>query len=337
MWDAMIMNFTSAPILFFILGVLAVLIRSDLKIPHEVGYSIVIFLMISIGLRAGAAIAETPGGMLAVVQFAVLALVLGVLITAISYFIMLHMLKVDVSNSCALAASLGAVSSATLMVSISMLDGLEIPYEAFVPALYPFMDSPAIITAIFLAKMSMRKEQHLQAADGSATGGFQKSWGSLPIAESFTNTGVYILLGSMVIGLIVGPERLAREMALFDTLFRGVLCIFLLGMGSLAASRVKELKFVTPLILPFVIAASVVSGVLAVYMATFLGLSPGGAVIFASLAAGASYVTVPPVMQSSMPKANPSLYLSAAIGVVFPWNVLVGLPLYLQLAQSLAR
>jgi len=335
MFDAMVMNFTSAPILYFILGVLAVLVKSDLKIPDQVGRSIVIFLMASIGLRAGAEIAETPGGVLAVAPFAVLALVLGVFIAAVSYYVMIHLLKVDLPNSCALAAAFGAVSSATLMVSISMLDSLKIPYEEFVPALYPFMDSPAIIAATFLAKLGMSRGLYTPAAAGSATGCPQKSWGNL-VTESLTNSGVYVLLGSMAIGLIAGPDKLVKEMALFDTLFRGMLCIFLLEMGVLAASRVKELKFVTPLIVPFALATSIFSGVLAVYAATFLGLSPGGAVIFASLAAGASYVTVPAAMQASMPEANPSLYLGTAIGIVFPWNVLIGLPFYLQLAQSLA-
>jgi hypothetical protein len=336
MLDAMIMNFTSAPILYFILGVLAVLVRSDLRIPDQVGRSIVIFLMASIGLRAGAEIAETPGGLLTVAPFALLALALGVLIAAISYFMMIHLLKVDLPNSCALAASFGAVSSATLMVSISMLDGLKIPYEEFVPALYPFMDSPAIIAATFLAKISLSKGLLSQAAAGRDTGCPQKSWGSL-IAESLTNSGVYVLLGSMAIGLIAGPDKLVKEMRLFDALFRGALCLFLLEMGILAASRIRELKFVTPLIIPFAIATSVFSGVLAVFTATLMGLSPGGAVILAALAAGASYVTVPAAMQSSMPDANPSLYLGTAIAIVFPWNVLIGLPLYLQLAQSLAN
>lgn len=335
MLDAMIMNFTSAPILYFLLGVFAILVRSDLRIPSEVGKGLVIFLMASIGIRAGAEIAQKPGGLLAVAPYAMTAMVFGVLIAAISYFMMVRLLKLDYPNTCALAASFGAVSSATLMVSISMLDGLGVLYEEFVPALYPFMDSPAIIVAIFLAKRSMSKATPEQIADRDSCD-VQKGMGQL-IAEAFTNSGVYVLIGSLVIGLIAGPEKLVREMALFYTLFRGVLCLFLLDMGILAASRLRELKFVSPLIIPFAIITSVISGVLAVYAANFLGLSPGGSVIFAALAAGASYVTVPAAMRASMPEANPSLYLGTAIGIVFPWNVLVGLPLYFQLAQNIAR
>jgi hypothetical protein len=335
MLEAMIMNFTSAPILYFVLGAIAVLVKSDLRIPNDFGRAMVIFLMASIGIRAGAEIAQMPGGLLAVTSYALTALVFGVAIASLSYLLLVKILRLDFPNACALAAAFGAVSSATLMVSISMLEGLGITYEKFVPALYPFMDSPAIIAALFLAKKSMSKNNSPLAA-GSIAGNSEKSWGEL-ITESFTNSGVFVLIGSLIIGLIAGPAKLVAEMALFETLFRGVLCLFLLDMGILAASRLKELKFVSPLVIPIAIVISVISGVASVFAATFLGLSPGGAVIFASLAAGASYVTVPAAMRASMPEANPSLYIGTAIGIVFPWNVLIGLPMYLQLAKALAR
>lgn len=335
MLDAIVINFTSAPILFFVMGVLAVLFKSDLRIPPDVGRAIVLFLMASIGIRAGAEIAQTPGGLLAAAPFALAALVLGVVIAAISFTLLVALMKLDYYNAGALAAAFGAVSSATLMVSLSMLDGMGVPYEKFVPALYPFMDAPAIIAALVLAKRSLDKTSAAMVA-GSGPGDAKKGWGKL-VGESVTNSGVYVLLGSLVIGLIAGPAQLVREMALFDTLFRGMLCFFLLDVGILAASRLRELKFVNPLIIPFAIAISVISGVTSVFAATFMGLSPGGAVVFAALAAGASYVTVPAAMRASMPEANPSLYLGTAIGIVFPWNVLIGLPMYLQLAQSIAR
>ncbi|HSW67158.1 MAG TPA: sodium-dependent bicarbonate transport family permease, partial [Bacteroidales bacterium] len=180
------------------------------------------------------------------------------------------------------------------------------------------------------------KQGKTQPTIVSENGKTIKSWGGL-ISESFTNSGVFVLLGCMIIGLIAGPERLESEMNLFRTLFRGMLCLFLLDMGILAASRIGELRRVTPLIIPFAIFISVISGVAAVYAATLVGLSVGGKVVFAALAAGASYVTVPAAMRTSMPEANPSLYLGTALGVIFPWNVLIGLPLYLALAQLLAR
>lgn len=336
MLDAIIANFTSAPLLFFILGFISVMVKSDLKIPKGAGTSIVIFLMAAIGLKAGVEISKMPGGLIAVAPFALKALVFGVLIVLMSFYIMSRWLKLDFANSCALAAAFGAVSSATLLVSISMLDTLNISYEAFMPALYPFMDSPAIVAALFVAKNSMSKKTRSKATVVSETGSESKSWGKL-IAESFTNSGVFVLLGCLIIGLIAGPQRLESEMDLFRTLFRGMLCLFLLDMGILAASRIGELRHVSPLIIPFAIFISVISGVAAVYAATLVGLSVGGKVVFAALAAGASYVTVPAAMRTSMPEANPSLYLGTAIGVIFPWNVLIGLPLYLELAQWLAR
>jgi len=338
-WDVMLTNFSSAPVLFFFLGVLAVISKSDLSIPNDVGRGVVIFLMASIGIRAGAEIAQMPGGLLAVFPFALTALIFGITIAAVSYFMLVKLLHIDSANAGALAGSFGAVSSATLMVAISLLDSLGIPYEKFVPALYPFMDSPAIIMAIFLGKWGIDR-QNLKASPNSAAKGVEgngkKKLGAI-IVESLTNSGVYVLLGSLVIGLIVGPERLEREMKFFYWMFRGVLCIFLLEMGILAASRLKELKFVSPLIVPMAILVSLGGGALAVLTATFLGLSPGGAVVFAALAAGASYVTVPAAMRVSLPEANPSLYLGTALGITFPFNMSIGLPVYLQLAQYLAR
>jgi hypothetical protein len=334
MFEAMVMNFTSAPILYFVLGVIAVLVKSDLRIPGDVSRAIVIFLMASIGINAGADIAKIPGGMLALTRYAMMALVFGVAVASLSYLLLIKLLKLDFSNACALAASFAAVSSVTLMVSISMVEGLGLYYEKFIPALYPFMDSPAIITALFLAKRSMSKN-NAPVVNGSPIGNDKKTWGQL-IAESFTNSGVFVLIGSLLIGLIAGPARLVAEMAFFDALFRGVLCLFLLDSGIVAASRLKELRIVNPLIIPFAIVMSVISGVASVFAASFMGMSPGGVTIFAALAAGASYVTVPAAMRASMPDANPSLYIGTALGIVFPWNVLIGLPIYLHLAKALA-
>ncbi|MBS3897959.1 MAG: sodium-dependent bicarbonate transport family permease [Dethiobacter sp.] len=339
-WDVMLTNFSSAPVLFFFLGVLAVISKSDLSIPSDVGRGVVIFLMASIGIRAGAEIAQMPGGVLAVLPFALTALLFGITIAAASYFLLVKLLHIDSANAGALAGSFGAVSSATLMVSISLLDSLGITYEKFVPALYPFMDSPAIIMAIFLGKWGIDRQNLARAASDPLAkdmkGNGRKKLGAI-IVESLTNSGVYVLLGSLVIGLIVGPERLEREMKFFYWMFRGVLCIFLLEMGILAASRLRELKFVSPLIVPLAILISLAGGTLAVFVGTSLGLSPGGAVVFAALAAGASYVSVPAAMRVSLPEANPSLYLGTALGITFPFNMSIGLPVYLQLAQYLAR
>lgn len=339
-WDIVLTNFSSAPVLFFFLGVLAVISKSDLHIPNHVGQGVVIFLMASIGIRAGKEIAEMPGGILAVLPYAMVAALFGISIAAASYFLLTILLRLDSSNAGALAASFGAVSSATLMVAISLLDSLGIAYEGFVPALYPFMDSSAIIVAIFLGKWGLYRQKYSQDPGTIeakiSTVNNKNKIGTL-IFETITNSGVYVLLGSLVIGLIAGPERLEREMKFFYWMFRGVLCIFLLEMGILAASRLKELKSVNPLVLPFSFLIALCSGTLAVFAATLLGLSPGGALIFAAMAAGASYVTVPAAVRVSLPEANPSLYIGTAIGITFPFNMAIGLPVFLTLAQHLAK
>lgn len=341
MGQVIITNLTSPAILFFVLGAISVFIKSGIKIPDAMSYAVVMFLMASIGLRAGAEITAMPGGIVAVVPFALTALVFGVGIAVITYFCLNKFFRLDPSNAGGLSAAFGAVSSATLMISISLVEALGLPYEAFVPALYPFMDSPAIIVSIFLAKWSISK-QALSRANGKSPGATaQASADKMDfnkiIHAALTSTGVFVLLGSLLIGLITGDARLVREMNFFDALFRGVLCLFMLEMGILAASRVTELKSLSPLIIPFALVTAFVSGVVSIVVATWLGLSPGGALIFSALAAGASYVTVPAAMRSSLPDANPSLYLGIAIGIVFPFNMAIGLPAYLQIAQMLAR
>lgn len=339
MGQIMLINLTSPAILFFALGALSVFIKSGIKIPDAMGYAVVMFLMAAIGLRAGAEITVMPGGIVAVVPFALTALAFGVGIAAVTYFCLNKFFRLDPANSGGLAAAFGAVSSATMMVSISLVEALGLPYEAYVPALYPFMDSPAIIASLFLAKLGMAK-QALSRANGKSPGANVQAdkvnFGKLA-HSAVTSTGVYVLIGGLVIGLIVGDARLEREMHFFGDMFRGVLCLFMLEMGILAASRVTELKSLSPLIIPFALVVAFINGVLSVFAATALGLSVGGVLIFSGLAAGASYVTVPAAMRSSLPEANPSLYLGIAIGIVFPFNMAIGLPAYLQIAQMIAR
>jgi hypothetical protein len=324
--QVIVTNLLSAPILFFLLGFLMVLLKSDFKVPEAMGSAMNIFLLVSIGLKAG--IGVNLVGVKTVALLAVSAALIGSAIAIYSYFLLLKVFRLDRANAGSMAGHFGAVSSATLVLSMSFLEVIGVPFEAYIPAVYPFMDSAAIVTAIVIARIGM---------NGSAKAGQENENDSIMdiIQGAVTSKAVVLLFGSLFIGFLVGKERLATEMAFFDTMFRGVLALFLLGMGNIAASRLHELRNANKYIILFAMIAPLINGSLGVIIGSFIGLSPGGCTVLAAMAAGASYITAPVVMRTALPSANPALSLGTALGVTFPVNVAIGLPLYYKFAETL--
>ncbi|GAB6100615.1 sodium-dependent bicarbonate transport family permease [Halanaerocella petrolearia] len=315
-------NMLSPSILFFVLGVIAVVIKSDLEIPDSIGTAITLFVLISIGLEAGIAVNKT--GIVEVIVPVIAAIIMGISISTFVYFVM-SKIGFDSSNAGSIAGHYGACSSVTLTTAIVFLNQIGANFEEFVPALYPFMDTAALIAGIFLGHAGL---------DQKAT---EDEYNLISILrESLTSKSTVAILGSFVIGLITGHEGTKSIMLFYDDMFKGIFSIFMLDIGLLAGSRLSELKEVKPVTFVLAILLPIFQAVTTILLATFIGLSPGGATIFAVLAAGASYISAPAAMRSTFPDANPSLALGMSLGIIFPFNVLIGIPLYYQIATMVS-
>lgn len=313
------------PILFFVLGMIAALVRSDLKIPPDMSSAMMLFLLAAIGLKGGVGIAKAGVGQ--VLAPALAAAVLGMGIVLLGYFV-LTKLKFDVANAGAIAGHYGAVSAGTMILGFAYLERLDVSYEAFVPALYPFMDSVAVITAILLTRAALAKKKRV---------GVGVKVNMLKIfKQTVLGKAVLLLVASMVIGYVNGAEGTASVAPFFEGLFTGVLCLFMLDMGLLAASRLYEWKAVGYHLVAYAFAMPPVHGIIGVSLGTLVGLSIGGATMLGILAASGSYISAPAAVRAAIPEANPSLSLIASVALTFPFNVIIGIPLYYMFACMLA-
>jgi len=235
----------------------------------------------------------------------------------------------DSSNAGSIAGHYGACSSVTLTSTLVFLQQIGANFEEFVPALYPFMDTAALITAIILGYTGLKKK----SAEN------EKSEYTIKdiLRISLTAKSTLLIFGGFLIGLISGVEGTKSLMPFYDNIFKGLFTVFMLDIGLLTGSRLYELKNIKPITFLLAIILPPIHAIIAIILATFMGLSPGGATIFAALAGGASYITAPAVMRSTFPDANPSLALGMTLGIIFPFNIILGIPLYYHLASMISQ
>ncbi|MCI2426771.1 sodium-dependent bicarbonate transport family permease [Candidatus Acetothermia bacterium] len=321
--DLILTQVLSPPILFFALGIMAGLVKSDLKIPESMSIAMLIFLLAAIGLDGGVGISKVGIG--AVLAPAAAAMFLGVSIVLLGFTI-LTKLKFDIANAGGISGHYGAVSAATMVAGLAFLDGRGVPYEAFIPALYPMMDSPAILTAILLTRFALAKAK---------LGTDVKIKTRQLIKESVSGKAVLLLIASMIIGYVAGYRGAAPVKPFFDGMFKGVLCLFLLDMGIVAAVRLKEWKEVGTRLLVFALVMPPIHGIAGVLFGSLTGLSAGGATMLGVLAGSASYISAPAAIRAAIPEANPSLSLTASVALTFPFNIIIGIPLYAAVAQMI--
>ncbi len=323
------------PILFFVLGMFAALVRSDLKISSELGAAMRLFLLCAIGLKGGVGIAKAGIGEVLVPALA--AIVLGIGIVLIGYLI-LTKLKFDVANAGTIAGHYGAVSATTMIFGFAYLEEIGVYYEAFAPALYPFMDGAAIVTAILLTRVALAKKKRTGIKVNTQE--IFKEGIKVNIQEIFKEVvlgkAVLLLMACLVIGYAGGVEGTAGIMPFFDGMFKGVLCLFMLDMGLIAASRLRDWRIVGHYLVAYALIMPPVHGIAGVALGSFIGLSVGGATMLGILAASGSYISAPAAMRAAIPEANPSLSLTAAVALTFPFNIFVGIPLYYMVAQRIA-
>ena len=311
-------------ILFFAVGMLAVLVKSDLKIPEAMSTAMMLFLLVAIGLRGGIGLSTVS--LTEALLPSLAAVALGVSIVLAGYFV-LRRLKFDTANAGSIAGHYGAVSAVTMVMGFAYLDRIGVEYESFMPALYPFMDSFAIITAVVLTRSMLARGQ----ADSP------RMSMSLPamMADSIRGKSVLVLVAALAIGYVSGESGTEQIMPFFGDMFRGILCLFMLDMGLVAAGRLHEWRAVGVRLVLYAAIAPLVHGTAGALLGTAAGLSVGGATMLAVFAASASYISAPAAMRSAVPEANPSLSLTAAVALTFPFNIVLGIPIYHAIAERI--
>lgn len=325
--DFMVSNLLIPAVLFFALGVLAQLIRSDLKLPGDLAKGLSIYLLLGIGLHGGMELAKADFG--SAVEAVIAAFALGIILPLVAYAILRWLGRIDTLNSAAIAAHYGSVSAGTFLTALAFLQTQGVKHETYPVIMLAIMESPAIIIGLLLAKL---------ARGGAAQNGSSESTVGELVRDAFTNGSVVLLFGGIVVGAIATPASLVKVMPFYDAIFMGVLSLFLLEMGMEAAKRLGEFRRVGLFLTGFGIVMPLIGALFGLVTGHYLlGFSPGGTALVAVLAASASYIAVPSAMRLAIPEANPSFYLTLALGVTFPFNVIVGIPLYYQAALWLAR
>ncbi|AVZ78876.1 MAG TPA: sodium-dependent bicarbonate transport family permease [Pseudothauera hydrothermalis] len=300
--------------LFFLLGFAARLARSDLKLPGQLYEALSIYLLLAIGLKGGMELAKQDP--LQVLPQALSVLALGVLIPLIAFPILYKLGRFERHDAAAIAGHYGSVSVVTFAVAVDYLTARNTPYETYLPLFLVLLEMPGIAVGILLARMGgeMRNIQ----------------WGAL-LHEIFLGKSMVLLAGGLLIGWIAGPQGLVPLEPFFFVLFKGVLCLFLLEMGLVAAGQAGQLRTSGPFLAAFAVGMPILSALIGALTGALIGLSPGGTLLLATLAASASYIAAPAAMRIAVPEANPGLSITAALVVTFPFNILLGIPLYDQI------
>ncbi len=300
---------------FFALGVFAGLARSDLRIPPAVYELLSILLLLTIGMKGGVELATVPFDGLLPQILAVLAM--GFLVPFLLFGITRAAGRIGRADAASLAAHYGSVSVATFAVGVSFLEERSIAYDSQLPLFLVLLEVPAIIIGILLARKAQGER-----------------WGKLA-HEIFLGKSIVLLVGGLLIGWLAGPVGVKTLEPLFFDLFKGVLALFLLEMGLIAASQVQTLRERGLFLAAFGILAPVPLASVGAVIGWAIGLSVGGTTLLAVLAGSASYIAAPAAMRIAVPEANPSLSLTASLGVTFPFNIFVGIPIYFAIANYL--
>ena len=319
-------NLLSPVVLAFALGVTATLIRSDLEFPEPLYQALSIYLLLAIGLKGGVALSQTP--LAEFVGPALATVFLGLLTPVIAFVVLIAVLRMDRINAGALAAHYGSVSAVTFLASIAFGEATGQAAEGFMPALVALLEVPAIVVGLVLARMGMAPAQEGEGSEGGV------AW-SAALHEVLTGRSVVLLVGGLVMGWIAGPERMESVEPFFVAGFQGALTLFLLEMGLVAARRLRDLRETGFMLVAFGTVIPLVHGALGVWGGVLSGLSVGGAAVLGTMVASASYIAAPAAVRIALPEAKPSLYLTSSLGITFPFNLVLGIPVYFALARMI--
>ena len=315
--EAALSNATSPPVLAFVLGLIAVAIKSDLRLPEALYQGLSIYLLLGIGIKGGVALSEAN---IAEVALPILGtLFLGVTIPVLAFWVVGKITNLDAINRGALAAHYGSTSLVTFSAALIFLDSQAVEYEGFVTTLLAILEIPGIVVGLMLASRGL---------------GRGLNWGE-SLREILTSKSIVLLAGGLFLGLITGASGYQKVEPFFGGLFTGVLALFLLEMGIVAGRRLPDVKKAGVGLVAFSLGFPLVAGSLGVFVGELTGLSLGGSVVLGVLTASASYIAAPAAVRLALPEASPGVYLTASLGITFPFNLIFGIPIMFALGNLL--
>jgi hypothetical protein len=306
----------TAPVIAFLVALVATLARFEVRLPESLYPILSTFLLLAIGMKGGKALAASS--LDDIWKPLVASVILGIVTPLVAFALSRFVNRLDTVNSAALAAHYGSVSAVTFTVLLSSLDARNIDYEGFVAGLLAVLEIIGIVVALFLAR-------------GSSSG---DGWRSA-LGEVVRGRSIALLVTGLVVGAAVGADRMVPTDPLFVGLFAGALTLFLIEMGVIAAERLRDISSAGWGLVALGIAVPLINGLLGALLGAAAGLSTGGVAVLATLAGSASYIAAPAAVRIALPQASPGLYVTASLGITFPFNLTFGIPYYVALAQAL--
>lgn len=318
--EILLTNLTNPTLLFFILGLVAVIVKSDLEIPQQSIKFISIYLLFAIGFKGGQALVNENFD-LEVLKIVIFALTLSSLIPILAFYLIKKFVSIE--NAGAIAAAYGSVSAVTFVAASTFLELKSIEYSGFMVAIMALMEAPAIIVGVALIQFYNLKHQTRKESG-------QESHTSLTsiLKHSVTNGSVLMIVGSLVIGVLSDNKQAEGIKPFTNDIFKGFLAIFLLEMGMTTAKRMKSIKEYGLTVITFALIFPLIVGICTAYLSSYVTDSSGDRFMMAILASSASYIAVPASMRIAVPKADPGLYITMALGLTFPMNLTIGMPIY---------
>lgn len=313
--DLLLQNLISPVVLAFAMGMIARWVKSDLEIPSAIYQALSIYLLFAIGLKGGVSLSLTPLSEL-IAPLGV-TLLLGLVTPFSAFFLLRWFGKLNKIDAGATAAHYGSVSAVTFLATVEAVKISGLPSNGYLPALVAVLEIPGIIVGLLLAQAGPR-------------GGLKSA-----VHEVVTGKSIFLLIGGMVIGAACGAQKIDSVAPFFIAPFKGVLCLFLLELGMVAAGRLRDLKSAGWRLVVLGCVLPLMHGVLGTYLGHLAGMAPGGAAVLGAMTGSASYIAAPAAVRIALPKASPGIYLTLALGVTFPFNLAVGIPLFLTFAQYL--
>ena len=309
-------NFLSPPILFFLLGIIAGVIKSDLSIPSSISKYLTIYLMMSIGFKGGYSILLDNEINLQMILLIISGAMISFLLPFLGFWLLNLYTKLDNATAAAVAAHYGSVSIVTFATAVSFIKFYELQHKSYIISILAIMEAPAILSGLYIAHKKAPKTRNHKKEEKKL------------YREIFTNGSILLLLGSFLIGLITGKSGFQKVEAFLITPFNGILCLFLLDMGLIVAKEFHYFKKFTFSLLIFGIYMPIISALIGMILCFIIGLDVGTTLLFTVLCSSASYIAVPAAMRLALPEAKAGIYIPMSLAITFPFNIILGIPIY---------